>query len=245
LSLGELSEYFQFNQFDEDLQKGLYFLSSIPQGYGLGSSGALCAAIASKYGNEKLKSLNYLELKDLFSKMESFFHGKSSGIDPLVIYVNSPLQINNKEVNKVNLKWDLIRENNLSIFLIDTQTVGETEPLVSWFKDNLSTDSYKAEIQEYQNLLQPTIDSFISFDIKKFRNKIKKLSEIQLKLFSPMIPSHIKPIWENGIQTDNFSLKLCGSGGGGLMLGFSWLNKDELTAIMRNNNSKHTYITKF
>lgn len=38
---------------ESDIHNGLYFESNIPQGYGIGSSGSLCAALFSEY------SLNY------------------------------------------------------------------------------------------------------------------------------------------------------------------------------------------
>ena len=36
-----------------------------------------------------------------------------------------------------------------------------------------------------------------------------------------MIPSAFHKIWEQGIQTNDYYLKLCGSGGGGYILGFA------------------------
>ena len=75
--------------FEKHIKKGLYFDSSIPKGYGVGSSGALVAAVYDKYSNNKITVLENLTrekllvLKSIFSKMESFFHGKSSGLDPL------------------------------------------------------------------------------------------------------------------------------------------------------------------
>ena len=40
---------FDIDKLNEDLSTGMYFDSSIPQGYGVGSSGALVAAIYDKY----------------------------------------------------------------------------------------------------------------------------------------------------------------------------------------------------
>ena len=39
--------------FKKDLAAGLYFRSDIPTGYGMGSSGALCAAVYDRYCREK------------------------------------------------------------------------------------------------------------------------------------------------------------------------------------------------
>jgi mevalonate kinase len=62
---------------------------------------------------------------------------------------------------------------------------------------------------------------------------------LQFDFFSEMIPEKFKRIWENGIQSGTYSLKLCGSGGGGFILGFSWdfkkteefINKNEVQAL--------------
>ena len=40
-----------------DVETGMYFDSSIPQGYGVGSSGALVAAIYDKYAQDKITVL--------------------------------------------------------------------------------------------------------------------------------------------------------------------------------------------
>ncbi|MGB1431030.1 MAG: mevalonate kinase, partial [Flavobacteriaceae bacterium] len=93
---------FNIKQLREDLAKGLYFDSSIPQGYGIGSSGALVAAIYDRYANNRITILEnltrdkLLKLKEIFGQMESFFHGKSSGLDPLNSYLSLPILINSK-----------------------------------------------------------------------------------------------------------------------------------------------------
>ena len=39
---------------------------------------------------------NIIVLKNIFSKMESFFHGESSGLDPVNSYLSSPILIKSK-----------------------------------------------------------------------------------------------------------------------------------------------------
>ena len=88
---------FNSEQFRLDLSRGLYFDSSIPQGYGIGSSGALVAAIYDRYANNKITILEnltrdkLLKLKQIFGLMESFFHGQSSGLDPLNSFLSLPI----------------------------------------------------------------------------------------------------------------------------------------------------------
>ena len=94
---------FNIELLQNDVNNGMYFDSSIPQGYGVGSSGALVAAIYDKYASNKITVLEnltrekLLQLKAIFSNMESFFHGKSSGLDPLNSYLSLPILINSKD----------------------------------------------------------------------------------------------------------------------------------------------------
>ena len=71
-------------------------------------------------------------------------------------------------------------------------------------------------------------------------NEIKKLSSIVLEHFKPMIPSDFQKIWKDGIDNNTFYLKLCGSGVGGYILGFT---KDILKtkSILNNRKLKVVY----
>ena len=52
-------------------------------------------------------------------------------------------------------------------------------------------------------------------------NNIKKLSKVVLTNFKPMIPAAFHKVWEQGLLSNDYYLKLCGSGGGGYILGFT------------------------
>ena len=56
---------FDITKLKKDIEKGLYFDSSIPQGYGVGSSGALVAAIYDKYASDKITVLENLTREKL------------------------------------------------------------------------------------------------------------------------------------------------------------------------------------
>ena len=47
------------------------------------------------------------------------------------------------------------------------------------------------------------------------------LNFVVFKYFKPMIPSQFHEIWKKGIESNDYFLKLCGSGGGGYILGFT------------------------
>ncbi|MBE2247705.1 MAG: mevalonate kinase [Candidatus Competibacteraceae bacterium] len=216
------------DQFDQDIQQGIVFDSSIPQGYGVGSSGALVAAIYDRYGldkipnDQKLSGKLIVRLKDIFSQMESYFHGKSSGIDPLICYMNHPMLIQNKDViDTVGIPQSGSTGRG-AIFLINTGEVGETQPLVNLFLDKCKEEGFahviKNELIPFNN---NCIKAFLKGEVKDLFSNLKSLSGFLLSNLSPMIPRRFRHIWQNGLETEAYYLKLCGSGGGGYILGFT------------------------
>ena len=215
-------------KFASDLDKGLYFDSSIPKGYGIGSSGALVAAIYDKYAFKKITVLEnltqekLLRLKKIFSDMESFFHGKSSGLDPLNSYLSIPILINSKREIKVTGIPSQKSNGNGAVFLMDSGKIGSTAPMVSIFMDKMKKDGFRKIINEkfikHTNLC---VDDFLKGDLKSLFDNTKKLSKIVLDNFKPMIPKEFHNVWQRGIENNSYFLKLCGSGGGGYILGFT------------------------
>ena len=215
-------------KFAYDLDKGLYFDSSIPKGYGIGSSGALVAAVYDKYAFEKITVLEnltqekLLKLKEIFSNMESFFHGKSSGLDPLNSYLSIPILINSKRDIKVTGIPSQKSNGNGAVFLMDSGKIGSTAPMVSIFMDQMKKDGFRKIINEkfikHTNLC---VDDFLKGDLKSLFDNTKKLSKIVLDNFKPMIPKEFHNVWQKGIENNSYFLKLCGSGGGGYILGFT------------------------
>ena len=205
----------------------MYFDSSIPQGYGVGSSGALVASIYDKYAANKITVLEnltrekLLKLKEIFSLMESFFHGKSSGLDPLNSYLSLPILINSKEnIEPAGIPSQ--KEGKGAVFLLDSEQIGETEPMVNIFMNKMKNEGFRKMIsEEFAKHTDACIDDFLSGDISSLFGNVKKLSKVVLKNFKPMIPVAFHNIWEQGITTNDYYLKLCGSGGGGYILGFT------------------------
>ncbi len=228
IQAGELKFVFDIEAFEEDIDKGIVFDSTIPQGYGVGSSGALVAALYEKYAIEKIPNTGELsnsqlvKLKEALSQMECYFHGKSSGLDPLICYMKRPMLINNKEsIDAVGMP-----EANLQgkggIFLIDTGMTGETQPLVNLFVEKCKEEGFlhviKDELIPFNN---NCIKSFLKGEVKDMFSNLKELSKFLLGRMSPMIPRKYRQIWKKGIETESYYLKLCGSGGGGFILGFA------------------------
>ncbi len=199
-----------FCTYESDLQRVLYFDSNIPQGLGLGSSGALTAAIYHEYFNHIPGNIELL-IGDLAS-IESFFHGNSSGTDPLVSYLDKPILMNPKpEIIDFKLP------KNLALYLIDTEKKRKTKRLMELYQNKaINSPDKVTELIEKTNL---TIQSILTSSSNLFKN-IHDLSNLQQDFLKEMfvLPGFLNV--KNGKVDNELTLKLCGAGGGGFLLGF-------------------------
>ena len=227
-SIDSLIIDFDWKKIKIDLASNIFFESDIPQRYGLGSSGALVASIYDRYALNKIdisKSLtnNKLQkLKNIFSIMESYFHGKSSGLDPLNSYLGVPILIKSNN----NIESPGIPSQDFTglgaVFLLDSGFEGDTAPMVDLFMHNMKDESYSKIIKEdFISITDKCVDDFLSGSYKKLFDHLKELSKIVFNNFKPMIPDKYIDIWLKGINSNVYYLKLCGSGGGGYILGFT------------------------
>ena len=219
---------FNWERLDRDLSRNMYFDSSIPQGYGVGSSGALVAAIYDQYALCKITVLENLTkeklqyLKKVFSQMESFFHGKSSGLDPLNSYLSLPILINSKEHIETTGIPSQHAAGKGAVFLLDSGITGETAPMVSIFMENMKKKTFSAMMRdEFIKCSDACVEDFLQGNLSSLFKNMKSLSALVLKNFEPMIPMKFHKLWQKGIETNDYYLKLCGSGGGGFILGFA------------------------
>ncbi|MDG2331961.1 MAG: mevalonate kinase [Flavobacteriales bacterium] len=211
----------------KDIKKGMLFDSSIPKGYGVGSSGALVASIYSSYAIKGISSdgnvsnASILKLKKIFSELEAYFHGKSSGLDPLICYLNLPILIKSKnDLNAIGIPAQ--GNSKGGIFLLNTGNPGETQPMVNIFLDKLKEEGFRKMLKKkFKKYNDACIEAFLEKDFSPLFSNMKNLSKIVLENFKPMIPSNYQKIWEEGIESNAYYLKLCGSGGGGFILGFT------------------------
>ena len=227
-NLDDFSADLDLSSIRTDLKKGMYFDSNIPQGYGVGSSGALVAAIYASYvrnnhilSDKVIKNEHILVLKKIFSMMESYFHGKSSGIDPLICYLNLPLLIHSaNDISIVSIPKS--KKKTGVIFLINSGIPRNTSSMIEVFFKKLKSRSFKRIFfEEFIKYNDTCIEDFLNGSFQSFIKNIKLLSEWVLKNLHPMIPSSLFELWGEGIHENTYYLKLCGSGGGGFVFGFS------------------------
>ena len=215
----DLGRFIDLPTFSKALSKGLFFDSNIPLGYGMGSSGALCAAIYDTFGKNK-EQYSLQELKGILGRMESFFHGASSGIDPLVCYLDHPIIIN-PEIKKVDLPKANITGKG-SIFLIDTGVKREASPFIHGFLERCKEEIYNKKCKsQLVPLVDDAIHTYLNGQWAMLFNTLHELSLFQYRYFDFMILDTFKEVWLKGLSSNHFKLKICGAGGGGFLLGIS------------------------
>lgn len=215
-----LYSFLDVDRFLNEVAQGIWFNSSVPQGSGLGSSGALVAAVYQRYGVQI--ATQPAEVKQHLALIERFFHGQSSGADPLTAFLQRPILL--LENNEVQVLQDWKTEwGGLTIFLVHTGIFSKTDGLVSWFLDQFQCNThFRNGIERIFVPLSNRLAVGAAYSPSELNlDEIVQLSEFQLDHFEPMIPESFRSHIRYGVETYDFALKLCGSGGGGYLLGFT------------------------
>lgn len=208
------NSFLDIDQLFEHLRKHT-IVADIPIGYGLGSSGALTAAIYA-ISSIDVKLLDISELQNQLGLMESFFHGKSSGFDPLVAYIN-------KSLKKTNDQIDIIEKNRMSIpnhcYLLDSGHPRSGKGMIEQFLNRWPGFEEAMSTLCYAN--DEAINIILGSATKSFDLIVKQISTIQLACMDYMIVPTLLEWWKAGLASDEYYLKVCGAGGGGYYLVFS------------------------
>jgi mevalonate kinase len=210
---------YKADAFSKDLNHGLIFKSNLPIGYGVGSSGALTAAIFDQYFN-KSEQLELIKLKQVLGSIESYFHGKSSGFDPLICYLNKAVKIDSDIIHEINKAE---APDGFSFFLLNTEKPRKTGPLVETYLKRYEADSsFRRMIKNEMTLHnRKAITQTLDKDGEGLFDSIEAISRLQWEFLEAMIPANTKKIWAQSFTTTNHRIKLCGAGGGGFLLGLS------------------------
>jgi len=210
-------------RFRREVKAGLYFHSNIPVGYGAGSSGALCAAVYERYANPAIAKDHTSALPTLqqqLAQLESYFHGESSGADPLICYLQHPLLIEQNAIRPVTVAARA--EDSGLFFLLDTGISRRTAPLVQQFKAKCESDHFRE--QALHQMATPTTaatQAYLEQNTPDLERALLQIATAQLNLLRDFIPEPFRPVWAEGLQSHQFYLKLCGAGGGGFLIGYS------------------------
>lgn len=202
-----------------EVERGLTFESSIPRGYGVGSSGALCAAVFDRFFAPHAPAPDIHEARRLLARMESHFHGQSSGMDPLVSLNDAAVL---READKYHVLAEHASGEHVHVFLLDSGIARSTEHLVTAYLQSAAQPAFQTGC--LRPLIQSTdhaISFFIDFHADMLFAHLHLISALQLQYMPEMIPGGIAEVWRQALDGDRVVIKLCGAGGGGFFLGFA------------------------
>ena len=77
--------------------------TNIPTGCGLGSSAALCVAIAEWFVAQQW--LSSADISHFAKELEHLFHGQSSGLDIAAVMTQSPIYYHRCQIEPIHLAW--------------------------------------------------------------------------------------------------------------------------------------------
>ena len=238
---GELLTDMDLRRFEREVNRGLYFESDIPVGYGAGSSGALCAAVYSRYALNPFSrsdEAHYVRLKQQLAQLEGYFHGASSGTDPLICYLDHAVLLLPDGQARLAAPPERSPKDSGFFFLLDTGISRKTGPLVEAFLLQCGRPDFVDVIQkELIPATENAIRLYMAAQREALFSEARRISDCQYRHFPEMIPSSFRPLWEEGLNSESFYLKLCGAGGGGFLLGYC---RDE--AVVRSAVREGQYI---
>jgi len=196
--------------------------ADIPIGYGLGSSGAITAATFNRYSLAPTGDLSLL--RSQLAALEGFFHGKSSGLDPLVSYLDKAVYLSPSgdiETVDVNRAFPPFDEQG-AWFLLDSDQPRAGKDAITRFGKSCTDDRWRRNVLQPMNtLVNQLAQGLKSQNIQHLGPKLQRLSELQLRELKFLIPTQVQQYWTDWLSEGRCFLKLCGAGGGGFFLGYA------------------------
>jgi mevalonate kinase len=221
--LSDCSDFLDTHKVQQIADGHLFYRSTIKRGYGTGSSGAISAAIYDYCAISPADDHDISSLRQQLSAIESFFHGKSSGFDPLISIKASPI-LRDQQGNYSLIDADVLPRRSISkLSLLDSGGRRKVKGLVPRFIEmNREDPSIGQQLVELNNniIRRLLIDEDISQDLAN-------LSAFQLEHMRPMIIDQLASHWQRGLESGDYFIKLCGTGGGGYYLIYI-INEDVL-----------------
>lgn len=190
-------------------------VGDIPTGYGLGSSGAVCAAIWDRFATPQGKAASGEDLREHFIRMEQHFHGSSSGVDPLISYLDQPVILGDGQAPRAVALPTGWQEG---FFLVDTGVPRKAAVFIDDFIRRYDGDGdfrQKAD-NEWRAPAAACIRALEGNDRKALLQNFRVLSAFQLRELPHFIPTGYHVKW----FSNDYLLKICGAGGGGVLLGW-------------------------
>lgn len=196
-----------------DAEEGWMYEADIPIGYGLGSSGAFVAALYDRYITKE-NTTTPSSVLEMLARMEGYFHGSSSGMDPMVSYTGEAVYKN--EQGAFQSVHDPGWPEGYKVYLLDSGIERSTGPLVHIFKELLKDPEFKTRIKrELIPVVEHAIHFYLSGTGTMLEECLSVISQFEREYFSMLIPDPVKDQWDELIELPGVHVKFCGAGGGG------------------------------
>jgi mevalonate kinase len=117
-----------------------------------------------------------------------------------------------------------------SFYLHDSGIKRNAKVAIDHFVNLSRAELFQNELMKLSILNNSIIQNLI--DQKSILSQMQQFSKIQLELFSDFIPEPTKKLWEYGIHSETYWMKLCGAGMGGMFLVYSETSQDLFESIM-------------
>ncbi len=215
----ELEAELDHEKVEAELSGPSYFASSIPIGKGLGSSGALTAALYDRFADHQ-QLTRPQKFADLGRIEGSLFHERSSGFDALVSLEDCDFQLVGGRAKEIERPQD----QGFFIYLLDSGLTRSTAPLVAEFTQRMQNKEFGSCMERIASINDNLIGSYLSGT--EYWDLMDALSRAQLATMSFCIPKNLALLWLESLQKNELRIKLCGAGGGGFYLVFSQTRLD-------------------
>jgi len=108
------------------------------------------------------------------------------------------------------------------LFLLDTGIERKATPLIAYFLKKWQNEDFRRQCQaRLLPQVEAAIGAYLCGDWAALFDAVHRIGEFQFQHLDELIPAAFRGIWQAGLESDLFKLKVCGAGGGGFILGIT------------------------
>lgn len=200
------------------------FRSSLPVGKGMGSSAALSVSLCREMARIQSQDLSLKALLEQAMKMETFFHGRPSGLDHTVSALGKAVLF---QKTTTGTKWDPIDFPTVDVLIVDSGTTGSTAEMVAKVAMYAHTAKFQSILSKMEMLSMQIVEAITLNDFNLI-GQLCTQNHQYLKELGVSTPA-INDIVDSALELGAWGAKLSGSGGGGIVM----ILGDELSKLKR------------
>ena len=189
------------------------FTSSLPIGKGMGSSAALSVSLCREMARIQSQSLSFEDLLDQAMTMETFFHGRPSGLDHTVSALGKAVLF---QRTTTGTEWKPIDFPAIDILIVDSGTTGSTSDMVGKVALHADTAKFQSILVKMETLSMKIRKAIAMKDFKRIGQLCTQNHQYLKQL--GVSTTTINDIVDSALALGAWGAKLSGSGGGGIVI---------------------------